>query len=53
VGFGTFYEQEIKIPKDRLTKDWWFISIQRNSTHDNPYPDDVHVYSVALEFDQL
>ncbi len=50
--FGTLYEQEIKIPKDRLTKDWWFISIQRNSSHDSPYPDDVVVYGVALEFDQ-
>lgn len=48
-GFGTLYEQFIDVPASRLTNDWWYITIQRNST-DNTYPDDVLVYGIALEY---
>ncbi|MEL6925357.1 MAG: hypothetical protein AAFO94_15020 [Bacteroidota bacterium] len=52
VSFATLYEQEIKIPADRLSKNWWMISIQRSSTHSNSYPDDLTVFAVALIYDQ-
>lgn len=48
-GFGTQYEQTYDIPSSRLGEDWWYISIQRESSN-NSYLDDVIVSSVALEY---
>ncbi len=48
-GFGTMYEQTIIIPANRLTKDWWFITIQRQGSM-STYSDDVVVFGVALEY---
>ncbi len=49
LGFGTVYEQRITIPADRLTKDWWRVSIQREGTS-STYSDDVVLMSVALTY---
>ncbi|MEL7118067.1 MAG: hypothetical protein AAFO07_01460 [Bacteroidota bacterium] len=48
-GFGTLYEQQLTIPESLFQNDWWYVTIQRNSTS-NTYPNDVFVYGVALEY---
>ena len=49
-GFGRIYEQQINIPANRLSKDWWIISIQRNSGAARLLTSDVNVLSTSLEF---
>lgn len=49
IGFGTVYEQKIIIPASKLTKDWWYISIQ-NQGSESTYTDDVIVKCVALTY---
>lgn len=49
IGFGTVYEQKITIPAQRLTKDWWRVTIQREGTS-STYSDDVVLISVALTY---
>lgn len=49
-GFGRIYEQEITIPANRLQKDWWFISIQRNSGGSSLLTEDVNVLGTSLEY---
>lgn len=46
-GFGTVYEQKITIPASKLTKDWWYITIQRNNS---TFSEDVRVMSTALTY---
>lgn len=48
-GFGTVYEQTIIIPSSRMTKDWWWIGMQRGGTGET-YTDDVIVTSVSLSY---
>lgn len=48
-GFGTVYEQTIIIPSARMTKDWWWITMQRGGTGET-YADDVIVTSVSLSY---
>lgn len=45
--FNFVYEQKITIPADRLTNDWWYITIQRNT---ESYTGHVNVKSVALSY---
>jgi hypothetical protein len=47
--FGKFYEQAFPVPKERITKNWWTINIQR-AGQESSYFDDVIVMSVALEY---
>ncbi len=49
-GFGRIYEQEIVIPAEDLRNDWWYISIQRNSSVTSSLTDDVNVLGTSLEF---
>lgn len=49
-GFGRIYEQEITIPANRLTNDWWYISIQRNSGVAGLLSGDVNVLGTSLEY---
>ncbi|MFW5819932.1 MAG: hypothetical protein ACOCWA_01475 [Bacteroidota bacterium] len=49
LGFGTVYEQKITIPAERLSKDWWRVTIQREGTS-STYSDDVVLMSVALTY---
>ena len=49
IGFGTLYEQKITIPAERLAKDWWRVTIQREGTS-STYSDDVVLISVALSY---
>ncbi len=47
---GTYYQNSITIPADRLLGgDWWYNSIQREGS-ESTYTDDVVVYSVAFEY---
>ena len=48
-GFGIVYEQTIIIPSTRMTKDWWWITMQRGGTGET-YADDVIVTSVSLSY---
>ncbi len=43
------YTQTIYIDSSRMTKDWWYISIQREG-HGDTYPDSVVVIGAALEY---
>ncbi len=45
--FNFVYEQKITIPADRLTNDWWYFTIQRNTAS---YTGHVNVKSVALSY---
>ncbi len=49
-GFGRLYEQEITIPASRLTRQWWYISIQRNSGVASLLTEDVNVVGTSLEY---
>lgn len=49
-GFGRIYEQEFTIPASRLSNDWWYISIQRNSGVAGLLTEDVNVLSTSLEY---
>lgn len=49
IGFGTLYELTIVIPSTRMTEDWWFIWMQRNSTNET-YTEDVVVTSISLTY---
>lgn len=49
-GFGRIYEQEMTIPAARLSKDWWYVSIQRNSGVSGLLSEDVNVLGTSLEF---
>lgn len=46
---NTVYEQKFTIPANKLTKDWWQITIQRQGSN-STYTDDVLVMSVALDY---
>lgn len=48
-GVGPLYEQKITIPADRLSGDWWYISIERNGSSSS-YHASVIVLSVALTY---
>ena len=47
IGFGSMYQQNITIPASRLSDDWWYITIQRNTS---TYTDDVVVMSASLTY---
>lgn len=49
-GFGRIYEEEIVIPASSLREDWWYISIQRNSTGAGLLTDDINVLGTSLTF---
>jgi len=49
LGFGTMYEQKITIPAERLSKDWWRVTIQREGSS-STYSDDVVLMSVAFTY---
>ncbi|HYW94386.1 MAG TPA: hypothetical protein VE870_02235 [Bacteroidales bacterium] len=48
-GFGSVYQQDITIPANRLSKDWWLITIQRGGTGET-YSDPVVLHSVSLAY---
>ncbi len=49
-GFGRLYEVEMTLPGERLSEDWWYISIQRNSGFSNALTSDVNVLGTTLEY---
>jgi hypothetical protein len=43
------FQQAITIPADRLTNDWWLVSLERENTVAT-YSEDVYILSIAFEY---